>query len=55
MNEAIREGMAADRGRPEPPFQTHDMGEALVDLTKALSLAGSLESEELARKVSQGK
>lgn len=51
VNEAIRAGLSeAPRGkrfRTEPA----DMGEALVDLTKALQLAGELEDEELLRRM----
>ncbi len=55
VNEAIRAGLAPPRGRAKPAFRTHDMGEALVDVTKALRLAGELEDEELARELAQGK
>jgi hypothetical protein len=55
LNEAIRAGMAPGRREPAPRFETHDMGEATVDVTKALQLADNLEGEELARKLSQGK
>ncbi len=54
VNEAIRSGMAADRREPAREFRTYDMSEPLADVTKALSLAGSLENEELALKLSQG-
>ena len=54
VNEAIRAGMAADRGEPAPRFDTYDMGEATVDITKALQLAGSLEDENHARRAAHG-
>ena len=47
VNEAIRAG-AGERGpRPEIELPVHDMGEPLVDVTKALRLAGELEDHEL--------
>ncbi len=55
LNDAVRMGMTPSRRAPAPRFETHDLGEPLVDLTKALQLAGNLEDEELARKLSQGK
>lgn len=54
VNDAIREGMNRER-RQAVDFPTYDMGEPLVDLTKALRLAGELEDEELVRKLSQGR
>lgn len=54
VNEAIRAGIAPGRREPAPRFDTHDMGEPAVDITKALQLAGSLEGEELARRLSLG-
>jgi hypothetical protein len=55
INEAIRAGLAGSENAAEPVFQTHDMGEPFVEVTKALRLAGELEDEELARKLAQGK
>ena len=54
VNEAIRAGMSSSR-RAAPPFETHDMGEALVDVTKALRLAGELEDQERTRRLAEGK
>lgn len=54
VNDAIRAG-AAQRGGRAPAFETHDMGTAVVDVTKALRLAGELEDDERTRKLSQGK
>ena len=52
VNSAIRAG-AADRPRRfEMP--TIDMGEPLIDLTKALRLAGELEDEEIIRRMHAG-
>lgn len=54
LNDAIRAG-AAPRSAGALEFPVHDMGEATVDLTKALRLAGQLEDEELTRKLAQGR
>lgn len=49
INSAIRAGAAGHR---EPyRMRTFDMGEPLIDLTKALRLAGELEDEEIVRKL----
>jgi hypothetical protein len=53
VNEAIRAGMAPNAADPRP-FPTYDMGEALVDVTKALRLAGDLEDAEIARRLAKG-
>ena len=55
INEAIRAGMTGSGPGIQPTFPTHDMGEPLVDVTKALRLAGELEDDELARKLAQGR
>lgn len=56
VNEAIRAGMAvrAGAGRPAPELPTFDMGAPMVDVTKALRLAGELEDDELARRLARG-
>jgi hypothetical protein len=54
VNESIRAGMAPPVREPVS-FPTYDMGEALVDVTKALRLAGELEDAELARRLALGK
>lgn len=54
INEAIRAGMRPPGDVPAPAFSTHDMGEPLVDITKALRLAGELEDQELAAKLPRG-
>ena len=48
VNAAIRAGLQP----PGKPFrtQTYDMGEPLVDLTKALRLAGGLEDAQIVRR-----
>lgn len=56
VNDAIRRGMSGDGGgRTAPVVEIHDLGQPLVDVTKALRLAGELEDQELARKLAQGK
>ena len=49
LNDAIREGS----GAPRAPFQTRvvAMGTPVVNLDRALHLAGDLEDEELIRKM----
>ena len=54
INEAIRAGMAPPSAG-DASFQTHDMGEALIDVTNALRLASELEDQELARRLAEGK
>lgn len=54
VNEAIRAGAGASRAKPID-FPTYDLGEPLVDLTKALQLAGELEDEVLLRRMSEGR
>ncbi len=54
VNEAIRLGMAGPRDATELKFPTHDMGDAMVDVTKALRLAGELEDQELAARIARG-
>ena len=55
LNQAIREGLNNPAPRISPPFvvRTYAMGfRPEVALDKALSLAASLEDEEIARKLS---
>lgn len=54
VNEAIRTGMGAREGDAEPALPAHDMGEPLVDVTKALRLAGELEDQELGARLPRG-
>jgi hypothetical protein len=52
LNAAIRDGLKGGRREPVRPFKqrTFDMGQPMVDLTKALSLAFELEdAEKIAR------
>jgi hypothetical protein len=50
VNDAIRAGMSPGGSTPRE-FPTHDMGEPLVDISKALRLAGELEDQELAARL----
>ncbi len=54
VNEAIRSGMQAPTSREQQDFPTFDMGEPLIDLTKALRGAGELEDDELAGRLRRG-
>ena len=54
LNATLRTGLRAaqEKKRPRRRYQqkTHSLGEPRVDLTKALSLAGELEDDEILRK-----
>lgn len=52
LNAAIRDGLAGARRKAATPFKqrTFRMGQPLVDLTKALSLAAELEDAEAIEK-----
>ncbi len=54
VNAAIRAGMPGGSGSATPAMPTHDMGEPLVDVTKALRLAGELEDQELSARLARG-
>jgi hypothetical protein len=55
VNEAIRAGLAPG-GRASGSYTTpRSLGPARVDLVKALSLAGALEDEALARRIAEGR
>lgn len=53
LNAAIREGLVSARRKAAKPFKqrTFDLGEPLVDVTKALSLAAELEDAETVAKL----
>lgn len=55
VNEAIRSGIGPRTRGAKPSFATFDMGDPLVDVTKALRLAGELEDQELARRLARGR
>ena len=54
LNEAIRAGMTIRSPGEQQTFPTFDMGEPLIDLTKALRLAGELEDDELVGRIRRG-
>jgi len=54
VNEGLRAGMGRPATAPAPALATHDMGEPLADITKALLLAGELEGQELAARLARG-
>lgn len=53
LNAAVRDGLTNPPRKTAKPFKqsTFDMGEALVDLTKALSLAAELEDAKTVAKM----
>ncbi|MGL5809987.1 MAG: hypothetical protein ACRCYQ_08585 [Nocardioides sp.] len=56
LNDSIRESRAAARATsPRYVVEPMDLGMPLVDLTKALSLAGELEDAEIVRKLQSGR
>lgn len=54
VNDAIRAGLLAGQDARATEFPAHDLGEPLVDVTKALRLAGELEDQELAARLARG-
>ena len=54
LNAAVRAGASSRRPGSAPPTTTYDMGEPLVDVTKALRLAGELEDRERAARLAVG-
>jgi len=55
LNDAIRDGCAQPGPAPEPfRTMTASMGVPMVNLDRALQLAGELEDEELVRKMRTG-
>lgn len=55
VNEAIRAGLGPAQPSPRRYTTPRDLGPPRVDLTKALSLAGELEDEALARRLTEGR
>jgi len=54
VNDAIRAGVGRRPSAEAPELPLFDMGEPLVDVTKALRLAGELEDQELSARVVRG-
>lgn len=55
VNSSLRRGLAAPGPRVDVSFPSYDMGVPRIDVSRALSLAGQLEDEEIAQKLSQGR
>lgn len=55
VNTAIRLGLAGSPDRRTPYTQPRQLGPAHVDLTHAIEVAGRLEDEVLARRLSEGR
>lgn len=56
VNDAIKAGLGARaRASAVVELPVHDLGVPLVDLDKALQLAGELEDEEILRELALGK
>lgn len=54
VNDAIRAGAGPGSSAQDVGFPTYDMGEAVIDITKALRLAGELEDQELSARLARG-
>ncbi len=54
VNDAIRAGAGGRPAEVDTSFPTYDLGDAAVDVTKALRLAGELEDQELAARLARG-
>ena len=57
FKEAVNSAILAGAGAPRKPYRMRvfNMGEPLVDLTKALRLAGEMEDEEIVRRLNARK
>jgi hypothetical protein len=55
VNEAIRAGLGPSPAGARRYTTPRDLGPPRVDVTKALSLAGELEDEALARRLAEGR
>ena len=55
VNGLLRASLLPEGPRPDYSFQTYDLGEPAVPLERALQLAGDLEDEEIARKLTVGR
>lgn len=54
LNDAVRAGAAPASSRRLQPPPSYDMGEPMVDLTKALRLAAELEDAEQVARLTRG-
>ena len=55
VNEAIIRGLAGQHAGSPVQLPVHDMGKPLINLDKALQIAGELEDQEILRKMALGK
>lgn len=55
VNEAIRQGLDGSAAKRAFGLPTFDMGEPLIDLTKAAQLADAIDDEERIRKFHRGR
>jgi hypothetical protein len=55
VNEAIRAGLGSTTLHGQGYTTPRDLGPPRVDVTKALSIAGQLEDEALARRLAEGR
>lgn len=55
VNDGLRAGIGPRRDSAPADVPTFSMGEPLVDVTKALRLAGDLEDDERARRLAVGR
>ena len=55
LNQAIRDGAVAQAAPRRFKTKTYAMGPATISLDKALAIAGSLEDDELVRRLSTGR
>jgi hypothetical protein len=55
VNQAIRAGLGQTESGARHYTTARNLGPARLDLTKALSLAGELEDEALARRLTEGR
>ena len=55
VNEAIRAGFAPPAAERRAVTTARSLGPARVDLTKALSVAGELDDDALARRLTEGR
>ena len=55
INDAIRAGLAVRSQSPPSYTSPRPLGPASVDLTKALQLAGQLEDDAIARRLTEGR
>ena len=55
LNDAVRASSQRGENAAIADFPSYDMGEPVVDITKALALSGNLEDDELRNRLAQGR